>query len=214
MAPGAGMELVWWLLSYTENPSSCDQLLLSCSPVQKQWLWIQGALSDLDAPKDAHDSPPDTHSISMSWESLASPCPRAWAQLAALLPPRSREPHAHSLNCSCHLRISACWGRPCHQDSSSRMGGSNFSEPALGKATGNRDGSYSIPFLKGEEHLLILAPIVLCYKHLVQLLRAAWLSGELDAGLCFIPRPGKQRRARENSCFTGEWERKNSPSKE
>lgn len=36
--------------------------------------------------------------------------------------------------------------------------------------------------MKGEEHLLIPAPPVLCYKHLGQLLSAAWLSGGLRVG--------------------------------
>lgn len=81
------------------------------------------------------------------------------------------------------------------------MGGSNFSEPALGKATGNRDRSYSIPFLKGEEHLLILAPIVLCYKHLVQLLRAAWLSGELHVGSASFPDQGSREGQERTVAF-------------
>lgn len=64
--------------------------------------------------------------------------------------------------------------------------------------TGNRGGSYSIPFLKGEEHLLIPAPTVLCYKHLVQLRSAvqrgfrAWLPGELCVGSASFPVQGNR----------------------
>lgn len=64
--------------------------------------------------------------------------------------------------------------------------------------TGNRGGSYSIPFLKGEEHLLIPAPTVLCYKHLVQLRSAvqrgfrAWLPGELCVGSASFPDQGSR----------------------
>lgn len=82
-----------------------------------------------------------------------------------------------------------------------KSGRKQFSEPALGKATGNRGGSYSIPFLKEEEHLLILAPIVLCYKHLVQLPSAAWLSRELHVGSASFPDQGSREGQERTVAF-------------
>lgn len=61
LAPGAGMGLGLVAAHYyTENPSSCDQLLLTNTLVQKHWwwLWLQGAPSDLYTAKDMHDTPP------------------------------------------------------------------------------------------------------------------------------------------------------------
>lgn len=89
LAPGAGVELVLMADSYTETPSSCDQLLLCHSLTQKQWwwLWIQEAPSDLDAPKDVHDTSPDTLT--------APPCNGSlWLPLAS--------GHELSLQLCCH----------------------------------------------------------------------------------------------------------------
>lgn len=182
----------------TENPSSCDQLLLCCSLAQKQWgwLWIQGAPSNLDAPKDVHDPSPDTltappcqgsvwlplasgHELSLllcCHPGAESPMPTAWAAPAILLLPVGSQ----------HAEAELAPGLQQHD------GRKQFSEPALGKATGSRGGSCSIPFLKGEEHLLILAPTVLCCELLVQPLRAAWLSGEMC--VCSVSFPDQGTR--------------------
>lgn len=139
-------------------------------------------------------TPFPTHST--SWEPLASPCKWAQAQLAALLPARSREPRAHSWSCSRHLRPVGFQHAGAHP--ATKLLAAEWKEPALAKVTRNRGGSYSIPFLKGEEHLLIPAPIALCYKHLVQLLSAvqggfrAWLPGELRVGSASFPDQGSR----------------------
>lgn len=143
LAPGAGIELVLMAAHYTENPSSCDQQLLSCSLVQKQWwwLWIQGAPSDLDAPKGVHDPPPDTLT--------ASPCHGSlWLPLASV--------QELSLQLCCHpgaespMPTASAAPAPSGLLDSSRMrqtfsprvqqqnGRKQFSEPPLGKATGSR----------------------------------------------------------------------------
>lgn len=184
---------------YTENPVSCDQLLLSNSLVQKQWwwLWLTGStfrpVCSKGHPFMCMTPLPAKLAGAQCYWSLWIPHPSKHSGLA----PRSRQTRVHCLSYSCtqpprclwpvgsqHTRADL-WHRAFIQQQQ-QHGKSRFNEPALGKAIGSRFGSYPVHFLKGEEHLP--DPRVLCCKHPVWLLSAAqgesssWLSEELHVG--------------------------------